>query len=160
MYIVNNFCYGIDMNKDGMNGDFRDVLYYMDVVVSIPTGEYYKGIEVVFEIDERYHGGSTGNYYSGVVGFCLSDDDCNPNYISDIKDAKEEFFKKIWDSHLPSVILELEDDLKESEDFYKKEPSLSSKEKEEADSMLKSYKDFIEFLKTAEPEFYSVESSS
>ena len=148
MYIVNNFCYGIDVNK------YTDLpKWYIEQIagnyLSIKTDVYdYYDKKYILQFDDFYSGDNTNpNYFSGIIGFNITDDDHNSEYSDIIRDSNGEFFKELWDKHYTELLEKLleiiEDDL------------ISADEEE-----LVIINQFKNIFLNGEPEFYTVRTTS
>ena len=134
MYTINNFCYGHQIAEDKkLNNslnlhdvEFRTVINDKTYEVSIP-----------------YHGGVISNDIHPIIfGCCITHDDCNPDYISEVRNNREEDYYEGYQIFLQQFIEAMEEEAELEEEF---EPLVTQ---------LKS------FLNEASPKFYAVESSS
>lgn len=134
MYTFNYFCFGHDLSKDkNLNNSLHDW--------DVEFNKIINGRE--YQIDFPYHGGQVrGDCYSCVFGTIISDDDHNPSYIKDIKNAKESDYINDYNKFIDILIEELELHLHHEKGFINVVENLKN------------------FLKNNSPEFYSVEASS
>ena len=139
MYTFNYLCFGHDLSKDkNLNNSLRDYDVEFNTIIN---GKEY-------QIDFPYHGGQvSGDCYSCVFGTIISDDDNNPSYIRDIRNAKESDYINDYNKFIDILIKELDEDVKNA----------SVHEKE---LYIDLVNDLKKFLKSNNPEFYSVEASS
>ena len=123
MYICNIFCFG---HKMADNKKLNNFISDLDL-------EFSKSINgKIYEVSYPYHGGQ------------VNGDDNNPNYINEIRNAKEEDYIKEYNIFISEYINILKND-----DFsYLNEDEL------------KILKELIDFLEKTKPCFYSVEISS
>lgn len=136
MYICNIFCFG---HKMADNKKLNNFISDLDL-------EFSKSINgKIYEVSYPYHGGQVnGDKYSIIFGYEITDDDNNPNYINEIRNAKEEDYIKEYNIFISEYINILKND-----DFsYLNEDEL------------KILKELIDFLEKTKPCFYSVEISS
>ncbi len=153
MYIINNYCYGIDINKlmeENENFPVWVLDEYFDNGKEFDLG--VKGFHddpLSLEINTWYHGGCSQDYFPGVVGILITDDDCNPDFVKIIRKADETYFRSLWDTNVEALIKACEDDLSESINLGELNPK-------EVDDI----KFVINCLKQETPEFYTVEGSS
>ncbi len=129
MYTFNFFVYGHRMaNNPELNNSLRE----WDL-------EFQKGD---YEVSFPYNGGQVrGDIYSVIFGKIITDDDNNPNYVREVRNAKESDYEKDYQKFVNS---------------YKQ--FLKDVEFEGDDKIL--VEKLINFLDNTKPEFYSVEASS
>lgn len=133
MYTFNLFCFGLDLSADEkLNND----LHYCDVEFNTKIN----GKE--WEVDFPYHGGQCdGDLFSCVFGTIVSDSDNNPSFVSDIRSAKGEDYKRDYEKFIDIFLNRLREDSSEPE--------------------IKDILDRLEeFINHNKPCFYSVEASS
>ena len=136
MYTFNILCFGHEMAKDKqLNNELND----WDIEFSMKINDR------MWEVDFPYHGGQIG-YCSCVFGIRIADDDNSPNYIEEIRTAKEEDFIDDYNKFLQNLLDGLEKDV-EIAGIHEKE--------------IKLIVDKLNiFVKNNKPKFYSVEASS
>lgn len=140
MYTYNIYCYGHKLAVDPkLNNEIGDWDVYFNK--EYPSGDY--GIEA------PYHGGQIlGDTQSIVFGIQITTDDSNPDYVTEVRNSKEETYKRDYKQFVEDL----------------KEDLLDSIESNPIDKETKEYakvvNKLIKFLDTHEPEFYTVEASS
>jgi len=88
-----------------------------------------------FEISFPYNGSQvSGNIYSVIFGISITDDDQNPNYIDEVRGSKSSDYEVEYQQFLDEYIKDLSSDIELSE--------------------------ITKYLKSTEPEFYSIQASS
>jgi predicted house-cleaning noncanonical NTP pyrophosphatase (MazG superfamily) len=129
-------CYGHQL---GINKKLNNFIYDYELVYdNIIDGKNY-------EVSTPYHGGQcAGDLYSTVFGIQITDDDNNPNYVSEVRSAKESDYKESYDKFLSEYINEIYTFINDDEFSDEKETLL----------------ELVDFLNTSEPCIYSVELSS
>ena len=134
MYTFNLFIYGIQMSE---NPDINNLLHSCDAEFSTKiNGKRW-------EVNFPYHGGQCrGDVYSCIFGIQISDDDRNPNYVSAIRNSKEEDYIEDFKIFLDQYISYLDQNFGTDPEF---------------DSDMKK---IIDFIRNQKPCFYSVEASS
>lgn len=134
MYTSNCFCFGHQLASDKkLNNLLQDWDVYFKININ---GRYWV-------VDFPYHGGQIdGDTYSCIFGTNITDDDDNPFYIDEVRNAKEEDYLTDYKIFLGKVVSGLEQDAKLQPEF-----------KDVVDKLKK-------FLQTNKPKFYSVEISS
>lgn len=139
MYTFNLFVYGHKMSENKeLNNKVSDFDLYCPKFINNKK----------FEIDCPYHGGQiTGDVYSVVFGTVITDDDRNPNLISEIQNMKKEDYEKDYLEYLDFVKKDLVDNKNIDGDEEDQEYNLFVDE-------------LIDYLDNTEPQFYQVESSS
>jgi hypothetical protein len=138
MYTFNYYCFG---HKLAENKKLNNLLHDYDVEFT----KYINGRS--WEIDFPYHGGQiSGDIYYCIFGTIITDDDCNPNYVDEVRNSKEQDYIEDYYKFIEVLLTELQKDVEASKD--------SEPEFEKIFNMLK------EFLSKNDPKFYSVEASS
>lgn len=96
-----------------------------------------------YELYSPYHGGKiAGDTQSVILGCVITDDDNNPNYVKQVRDAKEEDYLPGYNAFLVKLKADL----------------LSTKGiEQDYDEVVDR---FISFLDNNKPDFYNVEISS
>lgn len=130
MYTYNILVYGHDISN---NPELNNQLVDYDL-------EFYSD---GYEVDFPYHGGQVrGDVYSVVFGEYITDNDGNPNYITKVREVKEEDHKEGY--------------LK----FVEKYKNYLLEDKGVEDDYDEFVDKLVEYLDKTEPCFYSVEASS
>lgn len=137
MYIINNLMYGHNFSK---NKELSDLLYEYDVYETQSKGS------IEYKVQLPYHGGQVaGDIPSVMFGAFITDDDGNPSYVKELREAKEETYKEGYQEFVQYFLTAMKGSV-------------------EQDPSDEEYNEFVEklerFLSENEPEFYSVESSS
>ncbi len=133
MYTYNIFCFGHQLEK---NPDITDLVYELDLVFKYRVGD------LKYSVEFPYHGGKCdGDIYSIIFGVEITDNDFNPDFIDQVRNAKEEDYKEGYNLFLDEYKKYLNDCITDDEDEVQ-------------------IKNIIEFLDNYDPKFYSVEVSS
>ncbi len=147
MYTYNIFCFGHEM---ALNKELNNFLRYYEM-------EFFdtiKGKE--WQIDFPYHGGQVkDDTYSCVFGTIITDDDNNPNYVNEIRNAKEENYLADYETFLDKLLTQCEDDV-----IHMNETFSSLEEIEYREAYKQLIDELKEFTKNNKPTFYSIEASS
>jgi hypothetical protein len=143
MYIINDFVFGYDLNEDL---ELKQMIEDIDLEFSKSIGDLF------FEISSPYHGGCMSLDCPKLFGTIIaSDDDNEINYVTEIRNAKEEDYL---------------DSFKEFVETFKKEAFNAYSEKDkvnyfkEYEEYTNTLKEIIKRLDNLEPKFYILESSS
>lgn len=133
MYTFDNFVFGHQLSKDkNLNNDLCEFDFEFSTKIN--------GKE--WELDFPYHGGQVrGDCYSCVFGTIITDNDNNKDYVSDIRNAKEEDYINDYNIFLDNLFRFFDEFVLDSEEY----------------GVINRLKKFVAENK---PEFYSVEASS
>lgn len=136
MYTYNLFVFGHDVSKDK---EINNLIWECDL-------EFRKTINgKKFEVSFPYHGGIVkGDTYAVLFGVYITDDDHNSNYVSEVRNAKEEDYINDYNQFLKEFIDNLTD-------F---ENGLAGTEDET------DLKPLLDYLNNTKPEFYNLQVSS
>jgi len=134
MYTYNNYVFGhqLSVNKE-LNNELTEFDYEFSISINNKS----------FEISTPYHGGQcSGDVYSVIFGHVITDDDQNPDFVNEIRNAKEEDYIKEYLEFIKQVKVDLIRD-----------KGLEKKYDEFCDKL-------ITFIDSTKHTFYSVEASS
>lgn len=121
MYTFNNLCYGVDFNNLKLYDEFDDLDFLLSDVLwnfkrKTNLSVKYCNDNLVFECDRWYHGGiiPSDKIISGVVGFNITCDDYNPNYVNIVRSIdesalKEEYDRIVTEELMPHIDSEIEE---------------------------------------------------
>lgn len=130
MYTYNLYCFGHQLSS---NKELNNLLNELDINFSKKINNR------LWEINFPYHGGQVkGDCRSCVFGTIITDDDMNPDYISEIRNLNEYNFVEDYKEFLSMLVSDLESDSELCDLFSK----------------------LKDFLDKNNPLFYSVQVSS
>lgn len=152
MYTFDIFCYGHNFSKD------REVSRLLCDVMASECFHYNQQSDkivrnlasspkILYEVDFPYHGGQTSSDTPSICfGVCVTTSESNPDYIREVRDAKEETYSQDYGKFVAAFKRFL------SEEYHEhfSDSSLSAEE----------INPIIAFLDSNEPCFYNVEASS
>lgn len=136
MYTFNYFCFGHKLsNNKELNNELQNWDFSYKKIINNRK----------FELYFPYHGGQVlGDTYSCVLGIIISSDESNPNYINEIRNAKESDYLDDYNLFLSDMLKDFDSD------------NYAEFEIEVLETIAK----FKDFLTKNNPEFYHVEASS
>jgi hypothetical protein len=121
MYTFNNLCYGVDFNNLKLYDEFDDLDFLLsDVLWNFERKTNLKlkycDDNLVFECASWYHGGiiPSDKVISGVVGFAITSDDDNADYVNIVRSIdepalKEEYDRVVAEELMPHIDSEIEE---------------------------------------------------
>lgn len=149
MYIINNCCFGIDVNRKIT--EIKDFpLYILDEVIEnlelVTNVQKDDGSFFTMEIRSWYHGSSGPDYFPGMIGFHISEE--LQDFINHITSYDSTFYKNLWNSNITEFLHLINEATKVNNTNIADEEYFS-------DCQL-----IINMISTELPEFYSSEGSS
>lgn len=134
MYTYNLFIFGHNLS---LNKELNNMVHDFDF-------SFQKTINKKrFELDTPYHGGTLpGDIYPVSFGHTITDDDQNPNFVGEVRNAKEENYINDYNEFIKSLKEDLIADKNVEADY---------------DKLVDT---FISFIDNNKPGFYSIEVSS
>ena len=136
MYTFNYFCFG---HKLSIDKELNNELHDNDFSFSRKINNR------IYEIHFPYHGGQvSGDCYSCVFGTIITDDDGNPDYIDEVRNAQESDYIDDYNTFIMEMTIEFESDSYSEFEMH----------------ILKIFSKLKKFLSENNPEFYSVQASS
>lgn len=142
MYTYNLFCFGHELAIDHK---LNNLLAEYDFYIKTEIGGK------VFGVDFPYHGRQCkGDTYSCLFGCEITDSDCNPNFIKEIRAADENDYLEHYNDFLKALKVQADEWTEEWVEDYR----------DQAQAFKEIVERLFKFLDDNEPCFYTIEVSS